>query len=126
MLSIYDINTAEQQNEEKSMKVNFDIECTPEEARKFLGLPDVAPMQEKLMQELQERLEENIRAVSVEELIRTWMPATMQGMGQNMGQGMNQGFTDMQKMFWQQMGMAASGAATKNSADDEDKDKKDK
>lgn len=75
------------------MKVKFDIECTPEEARKFLGLPDVAPMQEKLMQELQERLEENIRAVSAEELIRTWMPATMQGLG------------DMQKMFWQQMGM---------------------
>jgi hypothetical protein len=24
------------------MKVNFEIECTPEEARRFLGLPDVA------------------------------------------------------------------------------------
>lgn len=75
------------------MKLKFDIECTPEEARQFFGLPDVAPMQEKLMKELQERLEENIRSVSAEELIRTWMPATMQGFG------------DMQKMFWQQMGM---------------------
>lgn len=110
------------------MKVNFDIECTPEEARKFLGLPDVAPMQEKLMQDLQERLEENIRAVSVEELIRTWMPATMQGMGQGMGQTMGagmgqdigQGFTDMQKMFWQQMGMAASGASTKTDEDNKE------
>ena len=24
------------------MKVNFEIECTPEEARRFLGLPDVS------------------------------------------------------------------------------------
>ncbi|MAH04369.1 MAG: hypothetical protein CL561_02290 [Alphaproteobacteria bacterium] len=81
------------------MKVKFDIECTPEEARQFFGLPDVAPMQEKLMAELQERLEENIRAVSAEELIKTWMPATMQGFG------------EMQKMFWQQMGMQGAKKA---------------
>ncbi|MCS5597776.1 MAG: DUF6489 family protein [Pseudomonadota bacterium] len=85
------------------MKVKFDIECTPEEARQFFGLPDVAPMQEKLMAELQERLEENIRAVSAEELIKTWMPATMQGFG------------EMQKMFWQQMGMQSA-----KKADDKD------
>ena len=85
------------------MKVKCDIECTPEEARQFFGLPDVAPMQEKLMAELQERLEENIRAVSAEELIKTWMPATMQGFG------------EMQKMFWQQMGMQSA-----KKADDKD------
>ncbi len=85
------------------MKVKFDIECTPEEARQFFGLPDVAPMQEKLMAELQERLEENIRAVSAEELIKTWMPATMQGFG------------EMQKMFWQQMGIQGA-----KKADDKD------
>ena len=61
-------------------------------------------MQEKLMAELQERLEENIRAVSAEELIKTWMPATMQGFG------------EMQKMFWQQMGM--QNPTAKKKADD--------
>ncbi len=86
------------------MKIEFEIECTPEEARKFFGLPDVVPMQEKLMAELQERLEENIRAVSAEELIKTWMPATMQGFG------------EMQKMFWQQMGM--QNPTAKKKADD--------
>jgi Family of unknown function (DUF6489) len=30
----------------KIMKVTVDIDCTPEEARKFLGLPDVAPANE--------------------------------------------------------------------------------
>ena len=86
------------------MKIEFEIECTPEEARKFFGLPDVVPMQEKLMAELQERLEENIRAVSAEELIKTWMPATMQGFG------------EMQKMFWHQMGM--QNPTAKKKADD--------
>jgi hypothetical protein len=28
------------------MKVHIDIDCTPEEARTFFGLPDLQPMQE--------------------------------------------------------------------------------
>jgi hypothetical protein len=31
------------------MKFNIEIDCTPEEARKFLGLPDVSAVQERLM-----------------------------------------------------------------------------
>ena len=75
------------------MKVNFDIECTPEEARRFLGLPDLAPMQERMMKELENRMAENLRALDPETLVKTWMPMTMQGWG------------DMQKMFWGQMGV---------------------
>ena len=29
---------------------------TPEEARAFMGLPDVAPMQKKMMEEMQARM----------------------------------------------------------------------
>ncbi len=75
------------------MKFNFDIECTPGEARAFVGLPDVASMQERIMKELEDQLQENIRSLSPEEMVKTWMPSTMQGWG------------DMQKMFWGQMGM---------------------
>lgn len=74
------------------MKINFDIECTPEEARKFLGLPDVIPMQEKLMAEIEAKIQDNIRNLDAETMVKTWMPAAMQGWG------------DMQKMFWAQMG----------------------
>jgi len=74
------------------MKFNFDIECTPEEARAFFGLPNVAPMQERMLKELEDRLQDNIRNLTPEEMIKTWMPATMQGWG------------EMQKMFWGQMG----------------------
>ncbi|MFP4097812.1 MAG: DUF6489 family protein [Alphaproteobacteria bacterium] len=83
------------------MKFNFDIECTPEEARTFFGLPEVAPMQERMMQELESRLQDNIRNLSPEEMVKTWMPATMQG------------WSEMQKMFWGQMGMSDSSGKSK-------------
>ncbi len=83
------------------MKVNFDIECTPEEARRFLGLPDIAPMQERMMKELEERMAENLRALDPETLVKTWMPMTMNGWG------------EMQKMFWGQMGVNMPGEDSK-------------
>ena len=75
------------------MKVTFDIDCTPEEARKFLGLPDVAPMQEAMMNELQKQMQDNMKAMDPETMMRTWFPAAVQNM------------SDMQKMFWGQMGV---------------------
>ena len=83
------------------MKVNFDIECTPEEARRFLGLPDLGPMQERMMKEIEERMAENLRALDPETLVKTWMPMTMQGWG------------EMQKMFWSQMGVNMPGEDSK-------------
>jgi hypothetical protein len=80
------------------MKFNFDIECTPEEARRFLGLPDVLPMQERMMKELEARMAENIRSLDPETLAKTWFPATMQN------------WQDMQKMFWSQVGMNMPGS----------------
>ena len=64
------------------MKVTVDVECTPEEARAFLGLPDVKPMQEQLMREVQERMAANIRAMEPEAMLRTWLPATLKGFEQ--------------------------------------------
>ncbi|WP_046866281.1 DUF6489 family protein [Microvirga massiliensis] len=64
------------------MKVTVNIDCTPEEARAFLGFPDVRPMQERLTQELEERLAANIRAMDPEVMLRTWLPATLKGFEQ--------------------------------------------
>ena len=64
------------------MKITMDVECTPEEARAFLGLPDVKPMQEHLMRELQERMAANIRAMEPEAMLRTWLPTTLKGFEQ--------------------------------------------
>lgn len=64
------------------MKINVVVDCTPEEARAFFGLPNVAPMQEKLLEELHERLRKNIQAMDPETMIRTWLPATLKGFEQ--------------------------------------------
>jgi hypothetical protein len=73
------------------MKITMNVDCTPEEARAFLGLPDVKPMQEQLMQEVQERMAANIRAMEPEAMLRTWLPATLKG------------FEQMQEIFMAQM-----------------------
>ena len=70
------------------MKITFDVDCTPEEARTFLGLPDVKPMQDTLMKKIEERMSANLDAMSPEALLKTWLPASVQGMEQ------------LQKMFW--------------------------
>lgn len=61
------------------MKVTIDIDCTPEEARRFLGLPDVAPLQATLMQEIEERMRSALRSTDPEVLFKTWLPASLQG-----------------------------------------------
>ncbi|AWK86049.1 DUF6489 family protein [Azospirillum thermophilum] len=76
------------------MKITIDIDCTPDEARHFLGLPDVKPMQDAMMKEIQERMRANLQAMDPETMLKTWLPAGIQGMEQ------------MQKMFWNQMAAA--------------------
>ncbi len=73
------------------MKINIEIDCTPAEARSFLGLPDVAPMQEAMMAEVEERMKANLSAMDPETLVKTWLPAGVQGWEQ------------LQKAFWGQM-----------------------
>ena len=74
------------------MKVTVNIDCTPEEARSFIGLPHIAPLQDRMMKALEEKMQDNIRNLDPETFIKVWMPATVQGWG------------EMQKMFWNQMG----------------------
>ena len=64
------------------MKITMNVDCTPEEARAFLGLPDVKLMQEQILREVQERMTANIRAMEPEAMLRTWLPATLKGFEQ--------------------------------------------
>lgn len=79
------------------MKITFDIDCTPEEARQFLGLPNVAEMQDRVMKDMEEKMRENINTLDPETFMKTWMPSTMQGWG------------EVQKMFWNQMNAMKDG-----------------
>lgn len=64
------------------MKITFDIDCTPEEARAFLGLPDVKPMQEELMAEIRERMAASLKAMEPAEMLKLWLPANLKGFEQ--------------------------------------------
>lgn len=64
------------------MKISVDVDCTPEEARAFLGLPDLRPMQDALVAQLQERLSAGLQAMDGEALMRAWMPQGVPGMEQ--------------------------------------------
>ena len=44
------------------MKVRFDIDCSPDEARAFFGLPAVEPLQKAMMAEIEERLKAALAA----------------------------------------------------------------
>jgi hypothetical protein len=57
------------------MKVNVEIECTPAEARAFLGLPDVAPLNDHLVAEMKRRMDDNMSAMQPDELMKSWMSA---------------------------------------------------
>jgi hypothetical protein len=55
------------------MKISIDVECTPEEARAALGLPDVSALNETLVREMQTRMTANMDALKPEELMKSWM-----------------------------------------------------
>ena len=56
------------------MKVTVEIDCTPDEARRFLGLPDVASMQDAVMAQIQGQIQSAMAAATPEALARAWMP----------------------------------------------------
>lgn len=76
------------------MKISIDIDCTPEEARRFFGLPDFTPLHETFVSELQTHMQKAMTGMNAEQLVKTWMP----------GGG---GWDQMQK-YWQEMMTSAA------------------
>ena len=84
------------------MKISLDIDCTPDELRGVFGLPDVKPLQEKLLQEVEEGMRANLKALDPETMLKTWLPAGVKG------------FEQLQEMFLSQLGqMSGRGAGKK-------------
>jgi hypothetical protein len=55
------------------MKLNIDIDLTPQEARDFLGLPDVTGLNAHLIDEMVKRVDANLAMIAPEELMKNWM-----------------------------------------------------
>lgn len=63
------------------MNINVSIDCTPEEARRFMGLPDMAPIHELYLSKLRETVTEGASPEFMEKLVRTWAPMGEVGFG---------------------------------------------
>ncbi len=56
------------------MKIKLDIECTPEEARAFLGLPDLTPVHDIYIERMQSLVRDGLKGEDIEKMMRSWMP----------------------------------------------------
>ncbi len=61
------------------MKVTIDIDCTPLEARQFFGLPDVQPMQQAILAEMEKRMLAEMEKFAPENVLQTWFSTGQQG-----------------------------------------------
>ncbi len=73
------------------MKIRIDIDCTPDEARSFMGLPDVASVQNVVMDHVKAQVVDNLKAMDPESLMKTWVPQGLKGI------------EELQKAFWGQV-----------------------
>jgi hypothetical protein len=72
------------------MKFKINIECSPQEARDFFGLPNVEKLNETIMVMVQDQMTSQIANMDPETLMKTWMPG-----------GVNV-FEKMQEQFYNQ------------------------
>ncbi|UZK65225.1 DUF6489 family protein [Sphingomonas sp. M1-B02] len=62
------------------MKINVEVECTPEEARRAMGLPDLAPVHEKYVGMMVEAIDKQGSPEAFQEMMRNWAPMGEAGM----------------------------------------------
>jgi Tfp pilus assembly PilM family ATPase len=89
------------------MKITVDIECTPHEARTFFGLPNIEPLQDQLLAQLQQQLSSYLKGTDPEAMLKLWLPEGVKGLNQ------------IQEHFWQQImtGMTAGQNASDGKKD---------
>ena len=85
------------------MKMTINVECTPDEARSFMGLPDVKPLQDEMMKIMRDKTLENLKMMEPDKMMNVW------GNMMNQGMAMNQGMSNMHDFFSKVMTGAASG-----------------
>ncbi|MBM6576941.1 hypothetical protein KCP91_11190 [Microvirga sp. SRT01] len=80
------------------MKVTIEIDCTPDEARRAMGLPDLTPLHDQYVAMMQEVMQGKVQPELLEGMLKSWAPMGDAGM-----------------KFWRQMLDSAGtiGAASK-------------
>lgn len=84
------------------MKVKIDLDMTAEEARTLMGLPDLEPMQQRLLEQLEKQVSNNLSYMDPEAMIRAVLPAGAQGLEK------------FQDMMWGMARSAMGGGTSKS------------
>jgi hypothetical protein len=65
----------------RAMKINVEVDCTPEEARRFMGLPDLTPVHEKYIATLTGAMDGVAPTEAIENMMKSWAPMSEAGFG---------------------------------------------
>lgn len=95
------------------MKINVEFDITPEEARRVLGLPDLEPMQQRILAELEGRMTQYLNVIDPETIFKQWLPMGIQG-------GL-QGFEKFQDFLWSAASSVRGGGKRKPETKEEPK-----
>ena len=83
------------------VKIRIDVNLTPEEARRFFGLPDVKPFQDELLESMAEKVRAGTEGLDPSAFMAPFMATNISA------------YEAMQKAFWK--GLAGtSGEADEN------------
>ena len=70
------------------MKINFDIDATPQELRTFFGLPDVETLQKEMMDQIRKKMLDGAEGFDMLSLMKPMLPEHLMSV------------TSLQKSFW--------------------------
>jgi hypothetical protein len=56
------------------VKISVDVDCTPEEARRFMGLPDLTSIHEAYLSKMRATIEQGITPDMVQAMMQNWGP----------------------------------------------------
>ena len=63
------------------MKINVEVECTPEEARRAVGLPDLSPIHDAYIKSILGAMDGTaVKPELLENMMKNWMPMGDAGM----------------------------------------------
>ncbi len=62
------------------MKFNIEVDCTPEEVRRLIGLPDLTSVHDVYLDRVKDAMTKGVTPDMVEGMVRSWVPGGAAGM----------------------------------------------
>ncbi|MEQ1547109.1 MAG: DUF6489 family protein [Chakrabartia sp.] len=56
------------------MKFNIEVDCTPEEVRRLVGLPDLTDVHDAYLSQVKDVMKKGVTPDMVEGMVRNWVP----------------------------------------------------